>query len=52
MAPTDRVFICRECLSKHFENVPPERIDLGDCIECGLKEVGYNFDVGIVRRKQ
>lgn len=51
MAPTDTVLICRECLPK-FELQPMERIDLGICMECDLKEVGYVYNVALVKRKE
>jgi hypothetical protein len=52
MAPQDRVFVCRECLSHEYENEAPERIDLGDCSVCGLKEVGYTFEVPVLRKRE
>lgn len=51
MAPTDTVHICRDCLPK-YDMRPMERIDLGICIECDLKEVGYVYNVALVKKKE
>jgi len=50
MAPQDRILICKECLPM-FDLRPMERVDLGICVECDLKEVGYMYESALVKKR-
>lgn len=50
ISPPSKTHICLDCLPKFYSNSETRRKDLGECIECGLKTVGCQYDPVVLRR--